>query len=109
MIYNLETFKKRLKALEVLLTEHNFILTEVQLTALEKGREEQQAPTTRVPGFLTFWVIIRRLYQFRNNLPCKGGITRVLSEMKREPSGSTDTTIRLRSFSPYSNFGIYTF
>src|SRR4051794_31677544 len=41
--HNLETFKKRLKALEVLSAEHHFILTEEQLAALEKGREEQEA------------------------------------------------------------------
>src|SRR4029079_6109859 len=72
--HNLETFSKRLKALEVLSAEHNFILTEEQVAALEKGREEQEAHgeiKTHHPGYLgsqdTFYVGtlkgVGRIYQ----------------------------------------------
>ena len=72
--HNLETFNKRLKALEVLSAEHNFILSEEQVAALEKGREEQEAHgeiETHHPGYLgsqdTFYVGtlkgVGRIYQ----------------------------------------------
>jgi hypothetical protein len=53
--HNLETFSKRLKALEVFSAEHHFILSERQVAALEKGREEQEAHgeiETHHPGYL---------------------------------------------------------
>jgi hypothetical protein len=53
--HNLETFKKRLKGLEVKSAAENYILTEEQLKALEKGREEKEAHgeiETAHPGYL---------------------------------------------------------
>lgn len=50
--HNLETFNKRLKALEVLSAEHNFILSEEQVAALEKGREEQEHMVKSRPTIL---------------------------------------------------------
>ncbi len=40
---NLETFDKRLKALEKRAAEQNLLLTEDQLRALERAKEEKQA------------------------------------------------------------------
>jgi transposase len=53
--HNLETFAKRLKALEALSAKQNLILTEAQLVALEKGRVEKEAHgeiETAPPGYL---------------------------------------------------------
>jgi transposase InsO family protein len=72
--HNLETFKKRLKGLEVKSAAENYILTEEQLKALEKGREEKEAHgeiETAHPGYLisqdTFFVGtlkgVGRIYQ----------------------------------------------
>lgn len=73
--HGLETFKKRLKALEKLLTENEtMVLTEAQLKALEKAKEQQQAEgeiETEHPGYLgsqdTYYVGtikgIGRIYQ----------------------------------------------
>ena len=72
--HNLETFKKRLKALEVKAAAENFILTEAQLQALERAKEEREAHgeiETEHPGYLgsqdTFYVgtikSIGRIYQ----------------------------------------------
>lgn len=71
---DLETFKKRLKALEAKSAQENFILTEAQLKALESAREEKQAHgeiETEHPGYLgaqdTFYVGtlkgVGRIYQ----------------------------------------------
>lgn len=53
--YNLETFQKRLKALEAKMAKENMILTEDQLKALEKAKEEKLAHgeiETEHPGYL---------------------------------------------------------
>jgi len=73
--HDLETFKKRLKALEQLLAENEtMVLTEAQVKALEKAKEERQAAgeiETEHPGYLgsqdTYYVGtikgIGRIYQ----------------------------------------------
>jgi hypothetical protein len=53
--HNLETFLKRLKALEVKMAKENFILTEEQLQALEKAKAKREAEReieTEHPGYL---------------------------------------------------------
>lgn len=72
--HDLEIFKKRLKALEAKCAQENFILTEAQLAALEKAKEEKEAHgeiETLHPGYLgsqdTYYVGtikgIGRIYQ----------------------------------------------
>ena len=53
--HNLETFKKRLRALEEKIAKEELILTELQLAALEKAKEEKIAKgeiETHHPGYL---------------------------------------------------------
>jgi transposase InsO family protein len=72
--HDLETFKKRLKALEARVAQEGIVLTESQLAALERARQEKEAHgeiETEHPGYLgaqdTFYVGtlkgVGRIYQ----------------------------------------------
>ena len=104
MRHDLQTFQRRLKALEAKAAQENLILTEDQLRAMERAKEEKTARgeiETEHPGYLgaqdTYYVeddsSIRHSSRERNGPPaCHAPADRSCPRRARSRSGSQSPT-----------------